>query len=53
MNYNEIERRLLEGYSLVRIYRAFEGDTRVIANDPQGVAHRFTVCPDGSLKEMR
>ena len=53
MTYIEIERRLPRGYNLVRIYRAFEGDTRVIAVDPDGKEHRFTVTQNGELKEMR
>lgn len=53
MTYIEIERRLPKGYNLVRIYRAFEGDTRVIAVDPDGKEHRFTVTENGELKEMR
>lgn len=28
---------------LVRMYRAFEGDTRVIGRDNRGVDHRFSV----------
>lgn len=53
MSYIEIEKRLSEGYNLVRIYRAFEGDTRVIAVDPCGKEHRFTVTENGELKEMK
>ena len=53
MTYLEIEKRLPEGYNLARIYRAFEGDTRVIAVDPDGKEHRFTVTENGELKEMR
>ena len=52
MTYIEIERRLPKGYNLARIYRAFEGDTRVIAVDPGGKEHRFTVTQNGELKEM-
>lgn len=31
------------GMKLVRVYNAFEGDTRVIGRDDRGVDHRFSV----------
>ena len=40
---NQIKAQLPEGEKIERMYRAFEGDIRVISRDKAGIERRYTV----------